>query len=564
MKDRERNKKCSGNCGGNGCMHDHDAENMEINEELAAARERSERLEAAAEREDMRAQRRIEEAQKKEEMKQAKLEAAAERERIRAEKLAAKQQEKREREMRAEEEKMHRRALKAEKLAEEKRRREERAQKTPGFGGWLAAVVSLSVAVLALGAIVTVGYFDLVNTKSAALDGYQENIYELSEQVEMLDADLAKIRIAQGNYETQKLLADMLVRSRLAERCVENFPVDSYAAAKLTAFFNRAGDYVSALLHKVAAGGTLNAQEEETIEYLYTSMESVRYAMPALIESAGSASAEAMWAADGDFAVNFERLTAGIGEMNETVRGELAEKGAADHLSELETVSEERATELANEYFSDYQVREMRCTGKTEGSYASYTFEFTDDAGRSYYAQITEQGGLLAMFESYEQCGTENFDAKHCTQIARKFLEKCGYENLRPVFVSEAGGECCITFVYEQDGVLIYPDRVMVKVCAERGVVTGTDAHLYLKNHCERKIGQAKVPMERIERNAAAKMDLHGVSRAIIPVDGEERLVYEVRGEYGGRLYFAYIDAMTGETAEIRIVTETDRGMSLL
>ena len=70
--------------------------------------------------------------------------------------------------------------------------------------------------------------------------------------------------------------------------------------------------------------------------------------------------------------------------------------------------------------------------------------------------------------------------------------------------------------------------------------------------------------MERIERNAAAKMDLHGVSRAIIPVDGEERLVYEVRGEYGGRLYFAYIDAMTGETAEIRIVTETDRGMSLL
>ena len=70
--------------------------------------------------------------------------------------------------------------------------------------------------------------------------------------------------------------------------------------------------------------------------------------------------------------------------------------------------------------------------------------------------------------------------------------------------------------------------------------------------------------MERIERNAAAKMDLHGVSRAIIPVDGEERLVYEVRGEYGGRMYFAYIDAMTGETAEIRIVTETGRGMSLL
>ncbi len=561
MKDRER--KCSGGCCNGGCGHD-DADKREMNEELAAAEARSARLEEAAKREEERAQRRIEEAQKKEERKQAKMEAVAERERMRAEKLAARQQEKRERAMREEEEKQHRRARKAEKIAEEKRRREERAQKTPGFGGWLAAVVSLSVAVLALGAIVTVGYFDLVNTKSASLSGYQENVYELSEQVEKLDADLAKIRIAQGNYETQKLLADILVRSRLAERCVENFPVDSYAAAKLTAFFNGAGDYASALLNKVAAGGTLNEKEAEAIEYLYVSTESVRYAMPALIESAGASSAEAMWKTDGEFAANFERLTAGIGEMNETVRGELEKKGAADHLSKLETITEERATELANEYFSEYKVNGLRCSGKSEGAYAAYAFEFTDDAGRAYSAQITEHGGLLAMLDSCGQDGAENFDARHCTHIARTFLKKCGYEGLRPVFVSEAGGECCITFVYEQDGVLIYPDRVMVKVCRERGAVTGLDAHLYLKNHCERQIGEAKVPMERVERNAAAKMELDGVSRAIIPVEGEERLVYEVRGVYGGRMYFAYIDAMTGDTAEIRIVTETDRGMSLM
>ena len=128
----------------------------------------------------------------------------------------------------------------------------------------------------------------------------------------------------------------------------------------------------------------------------------------------------------------------------------------------------------------------------------------------------------------------------------------------------EAGGECCITFVYEQDGVLVYPDRVMVKVCCERGVVTGLEGHEYLKNHCEREIGAAKVSMEKVERNAAKKMQLHGVRKAIIPVDGQERLTYEVRGEYGGRMYYAYIDAVTGETAEIRVVADTDRGMSLL
>ena len=90
---------------------------------------------------------------------------------------------------------------------------------------------------MALGAIVTVGYFDLKDTKGSLVDGMHESVYELSEQVESLGTDLAKIRISQGNYESQKLLADMLVRCRLAERAVENFPVDGTDAQRLTAFF---------------------------------------------------------------------------------------------------------------------------------------------------------------------------------------------------------------------------------------------------------------------------------------------------------------------------------------
>lgn len=550
MKDREKN-------------YADPRESREEKAELLAAERRAAELEKEAEREDARARRRIEEARRREEKKQAQMKAQAERERVRAEKAAVREEERREREMRAQQEKQHRRAERAEKKLEEKRRREEKSEKAPGYGGWLAAVVSLSVAVLALGAIVTVGYFDLSKAKGAALGGYQANVYELSEQVEMLDADFAKVRVAQGSYETQKLLADVLVRCRLAERCVENFPVDGRSAAQLTAFFNRAGDYSQTLLHRVAAGGTLGAEEEETIAYLYGCVETLRNAMPALIEAADGSNAEGMWSEGGEFSARFSDLTAGMEEMSEGVRKSLTGNGAAA-VCELEAITEEKATERANAYFSEYKVTDLRCTGKSEGEYACYLFEFGDEAGRTYYAQITERGGILAMFDSYAPCGGQNFDGRHCTHIAREFLAKAGYEGMRPVFASEAGGECCITFVYEQDGVLVYPDRVMVKVCCERGVVTGLEGHEYLRNHCEREIGAAKVSMEKVERNAAKKMQLHGVRKAIIPVDGQERLTYEVRGEYGGRMYYAYIDAVTGETAEIRVVADTDRGMSLL
>ena len=179
-----------------------------------------------------------------------------------------------------------------------------------------------------------------------------------------------------------------------------------------------------------------------------------------------------------------------------------------------------------------------------------------------YSAQITLQGELK-MLESYKECHADNFDARQCKQIAQKFLQKTGYGGLAPVWASMAGSECTVTFVNEQQGVLVYPERILVKVCNERGIVTGMDANLYLKNRGEREIGEGKISMERIEQAAAQRMRVHGVRRAIIPVDGREVLTYEIRGTYGGRMYFAYIDANTGETAEIRVVTRTDRGWAL-
>ena len=47
-------------------------------------------------------------------------------------------------------------------------------------------------------------------------------------------------------------------------------------------------------------------------------------------------------------------------------------------------------------------------------------------------------------------------------------------------------------------------------------------------------------------------MELIGVRKALIPEEGEELLCWEVRGMHIGRLYYAYVDALTGETVEIR------------
>ena len=467
-----------------------------------------------------------------------------------------------------------RRAAKEEKLAakeekqaakEEKRAaKEERRRRQPGFGGWLAAVVSLSVAVLALGAIVTVGYFDLDAARTGMEGGYREAVYEFSEHVESLDADLAKARLASGNYEMQKLLSDILVESELAEKCIEYFPVEERDAEQLTAFFNRTGSCARTFLYKLAAGGSLDEGEEEAIEYMYRTVRQLCEATPALVRSAEEGALEELVSPQGDFAAAFGELSAPTAEAPKRIQqGPFLQAGGLQEgafLKDAPALSQREATARAEAYFRDHGVRQLRMTGKTEGRTPAYTFEFTDKAGREYSAQLSERGGYLLLLESYKACSAHNYDAENCIDIASAFLERCGYASVRPVWASEAGTDCCVTFVYEQEGVLCYPDRILVKVCEDAGIVTGVDARAYLANHAARELPEARLPQSRVEENAAARLADSSVRPALIRTDGREVLCYEVTGEYGGRRYFAYIDADSGQTLELRVVVGTDRG----
>ena len=506
--------------------------------EKLAARGESEQLREEAALEQARAAERIEEAKQKREQKQA---------RARKDTRRAPREQKRERGQGAE----HRRTGGDAQAQEQNRRR------APGFGGWLAAVIALSVAVLALGAIVTVGFFDLREANGVLSSSYQENVYELSEHVENMSVGLAKARVAEG-AEMRNVLTDLLVQSELAEADLEMFPAGEQGTQSLTSFFNTVSAFSRRALRRMAAGEPLTERDVQAIEQMYECIERVRAAMPALVDSADLTLRDLL-APEGDFAASLRALEEAAAREPVT----LPERQTI--LSGMDIVGEQQAIERASAYFSDYAPADLRVSGKTErGERSVYNVQFKDGAGNECFAQITERGGLLALFESYRPCEGENFDGARAAEIAAAFLEKCGYTGMTPVWASEAGGECMVKFCAEQDGVLVYPDMIRVKVCLERGVVTGMEAHDYLAAHRDRTFAAPALSAQTVENNAAARMDeLQEVRLAVIPAGGHERLVYEVRGMYGGRQYFAYVDAQTGETCALRVVVPTDRGDDL-
>lgn len=437
----------------------------------------------------------------------------------------------------------------------------ENEKRTPGIGGWVASVVSLSVAVLALGSIVTVGYFDLNNAQNSIMGGYQSAIYEFSEHVESLDSSLSKARVASGSYEQQKLLTKIILSTELASQSLEKFPADFTAAQQLAAQLNDMNKQAWTLLYKQLNGKTFTSEDDATVEKLYNQVERMRQGMPDLMEQTKTLKVKEMLKADGKFAMGLLGLT----EAEAAPGGPVGMLDYSDSfVSKMAKISESEATEKAMQYFSDYNIDSMHLTGKTEEGAPSYTFEMKDKDGRAYYCAITEQGGLLSMFSSYDAATPKQYSQEDCIAIAQKFLEKCGYNNMEAIWTSESGNELNVRFAYVQDGVAIYADTIDVKVCNNRGLPTGLIAKTFIKNHKTRTLGKATLSQKTVESNARKKLQLHGTRLALLPQEGAEILTYEIRGDYGDRSYVVFVDADAGKMVEIYNVATTDRGRVLI
>ena len=559
-------------------------------------RERLQKIRVA--RENLRAEKRLEAAKMKAERKEAREKAkedAKQARRIRAEERRARrelianetreQREKRIAREKAAKERVRMEEREAERLAALEKRRQKEAERqarhdrreekkqnrhdrAPGFGGWLAAVISLGVAVLALGAIVTVGYFDLTEAKAGLYNGYQSSEYELSELVENMDANLSKARVASGTYEMQKLLTDVLVESELAESCVESFPVDAHDTENLTAFVNRVADYSRSLLNKLSLGGELTEEDENVIQYMYETTNKIKYALADVIANGHEKNIDDVLK-EGGFADRFRTLENDTIETPKMIYdgpfASSAQSGECKALAGLSEMSEGEILDKAREVFGGYGIRELNAAGKTErGNILAYGVDIRTETGERYFAQFTARGGKLLLLDSYKECKDRNFNAEACIGIAEKFLAGLGYEGLEPVWVSEAGVQCDINFAYVQNGVVCYNDLVKVKVCEERGAVTGLEARSYLMNHTQRQIGAPSVSKSKIEEAAATRMELNGVRLALIPVEGRETLAYEINGTHGGSEYYAYLDAKTGRMVELFTVVDSSSGRALM
>ena len=470
-------------------------------------------------------------------------------------------------------------AKRKQKLAEMRAKRESRLKEraikrankkerkhAPGFGGWLAAVISLGATTLVLGSVLTFGFMNVTSMRSSMAGLQTQSVYELNSVLDDLDVNLAKAKASSSNLDQTKILTSIVVDSEIAEVILEKLPMECTLTQKTTYFINGMGQTAKALLYKVASGEALTKSDRETIANLYSTNLKLKTAVNELTSSVNEKDFIMMIEGKADCMVNksFEKIENEIFNIEESLNS-ASDKITAKLLQSEKEISAPEAAEMAKKYFKNYNVKESVCTGEAISNDLSvYNVNLVFEDEQQAFAQISKMGGKVVAFECFKECNDKKFSIDRCVDIAKDFLTSLGYDNLKAVWSSENGTTCNLTFAYVNDGVVYYTDEIKVKVCEERGKVSGINALSYVLNHQTRDEKNAKISKDLVAKNLSDDLKIISSRLAVIPQNGNETLCWEFETTNGENDYYIYFDANSGKEIEIYTVIGTKQGRALL
>lgn len=589
------------------------AEKRRLKEELKAKKlaakkaKRHEREIAATEKEKIRAEKRVEtariKAHKKAEREKSKAAALRDKNRRIAEAEARKAEIRAEREKRRDALKRETKKQRAERIAAERAakisaKREKRAQKAEerkqrllskrekrkrrdetrqknkeqrrGFGGWLAAVISLGLATLVLASVLTFVFLVPSAEENTLEASYRKSFYDTVDQVDNIDVNLSKVMATKDAGAAQGYLLDLAVNSELAENDVQQLPLQDESKYYTTKIINQIGDYAKYLHKKIAAGEKLTEKEYENLVNLKKANESLKNALAEITANmSGDYNFTAMTeSGNGDIVINnfneLQNLSANYPEL--IYDGPFSDGKDRREIKGLngENVSEAAAKEIFAKLFMNFNPTAVRCDGMTESGIRCFNVS-ADADGELLYAQISEKGGRLVMFAYSGSCKTTDIEDDVATEKGLEFLNAAGIENMKPVWINLANNVYTVNYAYETEGVIIYSDLVKIRICAETGNVIGAEATSYFTNHTERTTFKPAITEKAARENVSRNIEINTCRTVVIPVgETTEKLCYEFSGRFDGDVYYVYIDATTGSQVEMFKVVKSSEGELLM
>ena len=439
----------------------------------------------------------------------------------------------------------------------------------------LSIIVVLFAIMIAMGVWI---YKKQVDYRQASENQYNMAFYELVDYVQNVETYLAKSLISNTSEHGAETLTHVWREANLAQVYLSRLPIDSVELEKTAKFLNQVSDYSYSLSRKNINREKLSQEEldnlqklhdysvelENTLNQLSADLNDGRISWGELTKEGTVAFAQQVSNISKD---SFSNLEENFHEYS----GLIYDGAFSEHMTSSEkkgltgdNISEEQAKEVAKKFIGENKVQEINLSSKSENT-DMVTYDFSVKVNNEKEANMTisisEKGGHVVFMNYNRNIEVESITQERADAIGKEFLSSHGFENMKETYYLKQDGILTINYAYEQDGVVIYPDLIKLKIALDNVEVMGIETTGYLNSHEQRNIAEVKISKEQAKQNLNTKLNIKSENLAIIPTEWKtEVLCWEFKGTVDNTDFLVYINSQTGKEEDILVIVNTPNG----
>ncbi len=430
---------------------------------------------------------------------------------------------------------------------------------------------------------IVLGYFLYKEKKqytTATYNQYNLALYELIDYVQDVENYLAKATITSTPEHSAETLSKVWREANLAQVYLAQLPVSSTELANTAKFLNQVSEYSYSLSRKNIYNEKLSQEDldnlkelhdysqelKNTLDQLSTDMNEGRISWDELTKDTEIAFAQQV---DNLSAETFKNLDENFGEY----AGLIYDGAFSEHIESAEKkgltgeeIDEEKAKQIAKDFIGEDKIVELNSNGLVENGDIQ-VFDFSckvkdGDDNNPLTISISKKGGHIVNMNYNRQVNIEALSQDEANKIGKEFLKSRGIDNMKETYYLKESGIVTINYAYEQDGVVIYPDLIKLKIALDNGEVLGMETSGYLNNHTTRDISKVKISKEQAKANLNKNLEITSEGLAIIPTEWKtEILCYEFKGKINDTDFLFYINTDTGREENILVIIDTPNGI---
>ncbi len=386
----------------------------------------------------------------------------------------------------------------------------------------------------------------------------QRELTDVARAMADIEINLQKLLIASGASQSAQLLGETALLAQHVESGIARLPMSVETAVDAMKFAGQMGDYVMTLARQVSGGSMLSITDETQIEGLLEACQGLN-AHLADISSTLHEQDDRLPAAD-PWPDAQQLEGSGMDYPSLIYDGPFSD-GRADGMPKGltgERIAREQARQLAARYAGATADR-VTDAADSGGKFEAFGFSVQTDEG-PLSVQVTGQGGHLLWMMPENAAFEARLSQESCIAAAKDYLMEMGFGEMERCFVQEYDGMIVVNFAALQDGVLLYPDQVKLQISMASGRIVGAECSQYWMNHHEMDDLIPEISLEQAQLTLSQRLEVDEARLCVIPKDADEKLCWEFRGMFSGEIYYAYVDARTGEAIEILRIARTPSG----